>query len=110
MSNPVAISIKSNKEKLTNTIQNYYLYNIDETFDENEAKEKKIIERIKESNLVIIDHFIYKNKDEKYLFIGFHKTIIIIKDSSNELLQPFFANNTRLRRYNRNLKPNFYDE
>ena len=43
LSHPVPINIKSSKKKLTNILQNYYLYNFDEAFDKNEENEKQII-------------------------------------------------------------------
>ena len=76
------------------------LHNFDEAFDKNEENEKQIIiQRITDSKLVIIDQFIYDDKSDIYLVIGFHKTIIIVKDSLIQLFQPLFANNTQLKFY-----------
>ena len=93
----IKINIKSTNKRLEKVLQNFFLYHIGDTCDENENQ--IIIQNIKESNLVIIDKFLNDNKKDLFFIIGFNNTILFVQDSSLKLIQPLFLHNVQLKFY-----------
>ncbi|KAK8871784.1 hypothetical protein M9Y10_007525 [Tritrichomonas musculus] len=92
--------IRFNKPEFTKFFQNYSFYHISKNNLLNEEEKRKIDQNIKDSPIIIFsqDKSLNRQTGQRYLFVGFEKTLIILDQSttSTSFLHDIFSNNKKI--------------
>lgn len=101
--------LKTTNRKMKQVVGKYFFHEITDQI-ENEVN-KKIAENLKESKVIIINHYEEQEmgKNDLYFVVSFERTILVINQSRINILQNFLSEKEKLEIYSLSDKKDIFD-